>query len=141
MRTREPSYLLSSHRQGETLVQFLLRFVIFFFNYKCIEMKILLVKTGWLLFEVPCVHLLYPANEFVSVLLLCKYNFLANLSARNFTQTTCFKQILEHTNERQCLHLQNIFLKPKSRCHNHLPKVNFTCTRDFTDLRTAAVLE
>lgn len=137
MRARESSYFFSPKpRRDPSLV-----FTAFLKNPKSVEIKILSVQMGWLLSVVPCVHLFYPANEFASVVLLCKYNLLANLSARNFTETTSFRQKLVHTNERQCLQLQNIFLKPKSGYHNHLSKVNFMCTRDFTDLRTIAVLE
>lgn len=134
LRVRESSYLLYSWRQGRPLPSSYCEGS--FFNNKCVEMQMLLLKTVWLPFVVPCVPLFfYPANEFASVLVFSSYNLLAILSARKFTQH--FKQILEHTNERQYLHLQNIFLKPKSRYHNHLSKVNFTCSRDFTDLRSA----
>lgn len=110
MSTSESSYLLSPQKQRDPSLAFIVPCdLFFFFNHKWLEMKTLSVKTGWLLSVVSCVHLFYPANKFASVLLLCEYSLLVNLSARNFTQTTCFKQILEHTIERQCLHLQNMF--------------------------------
>lgn len=103
--------------------------------------EMLPVKLGWRLSVVPCVHLFYPANGFALVLLHCEYHLSANLSARNLTRAICFKQVLEQNNEKQCLHLQDIFWKPNSRCHSHLAKVNFVCATDLTDLRTTAVLE
>lgn len=76
MRASESSYLFSpkARRHPSPI------FTAFFKNPKCAEIKILSVHMWWLLSVAPCVHLFYPANEFASVVLLCKYNLLANLS-------------------------------------------------------------